>query len=40
MESGPVILVTTNDGEKNNIMTISWNMVMDFTPLFAITTGP
>jgi hypothetical protein len=21
MESGPVVLVTTNDGEKNNIMT-------------------
>lgn len=40
LESGPVVLVTTNDGEKNNIMTISWTMVMDFTPLFAITTGP
>jgi len=40
LEPGPVVLVTTNDGEKNNIMTISWTMVMDFTPLFAITTGP
>ncbi len=40
MESGPVVLVTTNDGKKNNIMTISWTMVMEFTPLFAITTGP
>jgi flavin reductase (DIM6/NTAB) family NADH-FMN oxidoreductase RutF len=40
MESGPVVLVTTNDGERNNIMTISWTMVVDFTPLFAITTGP
>ena len=39
MESGPVVLVTTRDGEKNNIMTISWTMVMDFTPVFAITTG-
>lgn len=39
MESGPVVLVTTNDGRKNNIMTISWSMVLDFTPLFAITTG-
>ncbi len=39
MESGPVVLVTTNDGNKNNIMTISWTMVLDFTPLFAITTG-
>ena len=40
IEPGPVVLVTTNDGTKNNIMTISWTMVMDFTPKFAITTGP
>ncbi len=40
MESGPVVLVTTNDGKNNNIMTISWTMVVDFTPLFDITTGP
>ena len=40
MESGPVVLVTTHDDEKNNVMTISWTMVVDFTPLFAITTGP
>lgn len=40
MESGPVVLVTTRDGEKHNIMTISWTMVVDFTPLFAMTTGP
>lgn len=40
MESGPVVLVTTSDGGKNNIMTISWTMVVDFTPLFAMTTGP
>jgi len=39
MESGPVVLVTTNDGKKDNIMTISWTMVLDFTPVFAITTG-
>ncbi len=39
MESGPVVLVTTHDGTKDNIMTISWTMVMDFTPVFAITTG-
>lgn len=39
MESGPVVLVTTHDGHKSNIMTISWTMVMDFTPIFAITTG-
>jgi flavin reductase (DIM6/NTAB) family NADH-FMN oxidoreductase RutF len=39
MEPGPVVLVTTHDGRKGNIMTISWTMVMDFTPVFAITTG-
>jgi flavin reductase (DIM6/NTAB) family NADH-FMN oxidoreductase RutF len=40
MESGPVVLVTTSDGKKHNIMTISWTMVVDFTLIFAITTGP
>ena len=39
LEPGPVILVTTHDENKDNIMTISWTMVMDFTPVFAITTG-
>lgn len=39
IESGPVVLVTTHDGKKNNIMTISWTMVLDFTAVFAITTG-
>jgi flavin reductase (DIM6/NTAB) family NADH-FMN oxidoreductase RutF len=39
LEPGPVVLVTTQDGRKNNVMTISWTMVLDFTPLFAITTG-
>ena len=40
LEPGPVVLVTTHDGHKSNIMTISWTMVMDFTPSFALTTGP
>jgi len=39
IEPGPVVLVTTHDGKKDNIMTISWTMVMDFTPVFAIVTG-
>jgi flavin reductase (DIM6/NTAB) family NADH-FMN oxidoreductase RutF len=39
LEPGPVVLVTTRDRKKNNIMTISWTMVLDFTPVFAITTG-
>lgn len=40
IEPGPVVLVTTYDGKKNNIMTISWTMVVDFSPVFAMTTGP
>jgi flavin reductase (DIM6/NTAB) family NADH-FMN oxidoreductase RutF len=40
IEPGPVVLVVTHDGKKDNIMTISWTMVMDFTPAFAMTTGP
>jgi len=39
IEPGPVVLVTTRDGDKDNIMTISWTMVVDFKPVFAITTG-
>jgi flavin reductase (DIM6/NTAB) family NADH-FMN oxidoreductase RutF len=39
IEPGPVVLVTTRDGHKNNVMTISWTMVLDFKPMFAITTG-
>lgn len=39
IEPGPVVLVTTRDGGRNNVMTISWTMVLDFTPRFAITTG-
>lgn len=40
IEPGPVVLVTTHDGERDNVMTITWTMVMDFSPRFAITTGP
>ncbi|MBK5912783.1 flavin reductase family protein [Rhodocyclus purpureus] len=40
IEPGPVVLVTTHDGQGPNVMTISWTMVVDFTPLFALTTGP
>ena len=39
MEPGPVVLVTTHDGKKHNIMTISWTMVLDFTPAFGMCTG-
>ena len=40
IEPGPVILVTTNEKGRNNIMTISWHMVMNFTPQIALATGP
>lgn len=40
LEPGPVVLVTTHDGHAPNVMTISWTMVMDFSPQFALTTGP
>ena len=39
IEPGPVVLVTTRVGTRNNIMTISWTMVLDFAPMLAITTG-
>lgn len=39
IEPGPVVLVATHHAGKSNVMTISWTMVMDFTPRFAICTG-
>ncbi len=40
IEPGPVVLVTTYDGRRDNVMTISWTMVLDFSARFAIATGP
>lgn len=39
LESGAVLLVTSHIGKKDNVMTISWQMVLDFTPRVAICTG-
>ena len=39
LEPGPVVLVTTIDENRLNIMTLSWTMVLDFTPRFAFMTG-
>lgn len=39
IEPGPVVLVTTNDGTKNNAMTVSWTMALDFDQHIALTTG-
>ncbi|MGE5504464.1 MAG: flavin reductase family protein [Actinomycetota bacterium] len=40
IEPGPVVLVTTNDGHQDNVMSITWTMVLDFSASFAIATGP
>lgn len=40
IEPGPVVLVTTREGGRDNVMTVSWTMVLDFTGRFALTTGP
>ena len=40
LEPGPVVLVSTMGGIRPNIMTLSWTMVLDFTPRFAFMTGP
>jgi len=32
LESGPVLMVTTADEERTNIMTMSWHMMIDFEP--------
>lgn len=39
IEPGPVVLVTTHNGQTPNVMTITWTMVLDFAASFAITTG-
>jgi flavin reductase (DIM6/NTAB) family NADH-FMN oxidoreductase RutF len=39
IEPGPVVLVTTAGEDHPNIMTISWTMVLDFSPRFAFMTG-
>lgn len=39
LEPGPVVLLTTATARKRNVMTLSWHMVLDFTPRFAFVTG-
>lgn len=39
MEPGPVTLMTTYDGIRNNVMTLTWTMPVDFEQNFAISTG-
>lgn len=40
LEPGPVVLVTTAYAGKINVMTVSWHMVMDFTPRIGCIIGP
>lgn len=40
IEPGPVVLLATHDRGRHNLMTLSWTMVLDFRPRFAIATGP
>lgn len=40
IEPGPLVLVTTFDGLRNNVMTISWTMAIDFAQHIVLTTGP
>ncbi len=39
IEPGPVVLVTTADGNEKNVMTISWTMAIDFNQHIVLTTG-
>ena len=39
IEPGPVTLVTTANGNKKNVMTISWTMAIDFDQHLVLTTG-
>jgi len=32
LEPGPVVMVTTADAKRTNIMTMSWHMMMEFEP--------
>jgi flavin reductase (DIM6/NTAB) family NADH-FMN oxidoreductase RutF len=40
IEPGPVVLVTTMCKGRANIMTMSWHMVIDFTPQIGCIIGP
>ena len=40
LEPGPVVLVTTAHHGQANVMTVSWHMVMDFTPQIGCIIGP
>ncbi len=40
IEPGPVTLVSTSDGKRNNLMTVTWTMASSFSQDLVITSGP
>ena len=40
VESGPVLLVSTQHNGKNNLVTVSWYALMGFEPILGICLGP
>lgn len=40
IEPGPVTMIATAHEGKPNVMTLTWITVMDWTPRFALVTGP
>ena len=40
IEPGPVVLVTTFDGKKHNVMTLTWTCPVNFDNDFILATGP
>ncbi|MGU3400549.1 flavin reductase family protein [Brucellaceae bacterium D45D] len=40
LESGAVVLLSMHDEGRDNVMPITWTMVLDFSGGFAISTGP
>lgn len=40
IEPGPVVLVSTAHRGRSNLMTMTWHMVVDFTPRIACIIGP
>lgn len=40
IEPGPVLLLSTQEEGRSNVMTLTWHMVVDFTPRIALATGP
>lgn len=39
LEPGPVILLSTFYKGRKNVMTVSWHMLLDFTPIIACSIG-